>query len=1237
MPIPPWFTWLIVGAAAMAGFVVAPETPIGNACFALVVGGAVAAVALGIRRHRPAPPGPWKAIAAALALSGLGDLLEEVLTPHTLEPGPSWPDALHLAAYPLLWWAAVRLLRRDGDADDTEAIDGAIVAIAIGAVVWAFFVAPATPAETLPTGARVIAVAYPLADLLLLAIVALVVARGGWALPSGRALGVAVVALLLAEGAFGWLRLRGGNSNDLTPNLLWLASFVAFGIAALHPSMTVLGAAGAPAGGRLTTGRIVLLGAAALAAPLLFTARALGLVAFDALPVAVAFTLVSVLVLARIGVLSVRLERMAGRYQALVERIPVTVYIRPAAQPERVDYVSPRIWRALGYDPAAVAGAPRFLDDRVHPDDAPVLANANRQAEEHGEPFVSEYRIRAADGSWRWFRDEAILVPGEDGSALQWQGVLSDISALKAAELAQRQSEDLFRAAFADAPIGMALIGLDGHFLRVNQALCTILGYAEADLLARTFQEITHPDDLELDVANVGRLLAGDLDKFQMEKRYLGAGDAVVWTQLNVSLVRDQFGAPLYFVSQIQDITDRKAAAADLAAERDLLAALMEQIPDAVFVKDTDLRFVRLNAATARLIGESNHPDAIGKSDADYFPAQHAAGLATTERAVITGTPLLNNLETTTIDGREGWLRSSKVPLRDRDGRVIGLIGVNRDVTDEHRALEDLRAAEERFRNLIEYLPLVVYVDPADDLGTPSYVSPQIESLLGYAPEEWLGNADLWLDCIHPDDRPDVLTELQRSRERGEPFRCEYRARSRDGRTVWLRDHALPVFDQTGKRAYWQGMLIDATDRRLADAALHRHASRLAAVIDAQIEVASATLDPAAIMEIVVARAQALVDADGATIALLDGGDLVTRATSGAAIVYAGQRRSPAGTLAGISIEVGRALVSNDILADPRVDAAAAARSDSRSTVAVPLNHRGQIVGVLQTLATRPGAFTDGDVQALQLIAGLIGGALANAEAFAAMNDARAAAEAASRLKSEFLSTMSHELRTPMNAIIGYAHLLLEGMAGDLTEAQAADVRHIAEGADRLLALIDDVLDLSRIEAGRVELALEQVPVPAVVEPVLASVAPQAAAKGLDLQVDIPADVPPVLADPLRLRQVLLNVVGNAVKFTPSGHVRISARAVGSDVEIAVADTGIGIAPEALTHVFEEFRQADSSTTRRFGGTGLGLTIVRRLLDLHGGAIAVQSTPGAGSTFTIRLPSVVADEGRATVPPGFAG
>ncbi len=243
-----------------------------------------------------------------------------------------------------------------------------------------------------------------------------------------------------------------------------------------------------------------------------------------------------------------------------------------------------------------------------------------------------------------------------------------------------------------------------------------------------------------------------------------------------------------------------------------------------------------------------------------------------------------------------------------------------------------------------------------------------------------------------------------------------------------------------------------------------------------------------------------------------------------------------------------------------------------------------------------------------------------NADLVTELRDNNFQLERANRLKSEFLANVSHELRTPMNAIIGYSKLMLDGLDGELNQQQEADLQRVTTAADNLLGLINGLLDLSKIEAGRMEISVEEVDVRSLAEEVLGLVRPQADAKSLEVASDVGPAVAPVLADRARIRQVLVNLLSNAVKFTETGRVTISATNGEGWVTVSVSDTGIGISAEAQAYIFDEFRQADSSTTRRYGGTGLGLAISKRLVALHGGRIWVQSAPGGGSVFSFTLP-----------------
>ena len=237
--------------------------------------------------------------------------------------------------------------------------------------------------------------------------------------------------------------------------------------------------------------------------------------------------------------------------------------------------------------------------------------------------------------------------------------------------------------------------------------------------------------------------------------------------------------------------------------------------------------------------------------------------------------------------------------------------------------------------------------------------------------------------------------------------------------------------------------------------------------------------------------------------------------------------------------------------------------------------------------------------------------------------------ERASKAKSDFLASMSHELRTPMNAILGFTEMIRDGIYGDIPDDIREPVGDIHTCGKQLLGLINNVLDLSKIEAGRMDLALGDYVVDDVVSPVRQALHALAAAKGLDLAVTIPAETPLCFGDGKRLTQCVMNLAGNALKFTREGRVEVRVEVQDDDLLFAVADTGIGIPAEQVGHIFEEFRQADVTVSREFGGTGLGLSITRKLVELHGGRIWVESVEGKGSTFFFRVPVRVAREAAA--------
>jgi PAS domain S-box-containing protein len=402
-------------------------------------------------------------------------------------------------------------------------------------------------------------------------------------------------------------------------------------------------------------------------------------------------------------------------------------------------------------------------------------------------------------------------------------------------------------------------------------------------------------------------------------------------------------------------------------------------------------------------------------------------------------------------------------------GKLARLIpAIERELRDAE-ARRSRHEAELRYKLLVEQLPIIVYVNPLDKMSSTTYVSPQVQTMLGYLPEEWLSDPEFWQKRIHPDDREAVLTNVERSDLTGTPFDMEYRMLARDGRVVWFHDQTVLVRDPNGQPLYWQGLKIDITKRKQAEDEI----LKLNAELERRVEERTRELE--------------------------------------------------------------RAL----------------------------------------------------------------------------------------RAKDEFLANMSHELRTPLNAILGLSESLIEMAAGPLNEKQNRYVGMISESGNHLLSLINDILDLAKIEAGQIILNINEVDLKQVCQASLRMINELAHKKNQHVTLEIENAIGPVWVDERRLKQILVNLLSNAVKFTPeNGKLGLQVQADSEEkrIMITVWDNGIGISESDQTRLFRPFVQLDSGLAREVTGTGLGLALVAQMVRLHGGSVAVESQPGQGSRFTVVLP-----------------
>jgi PAS domain S-box-containing protein len=724
---------------------------------------------------------------------------------------------------------------------------------------------------------------------------------------------------------------------------------------------------------------------------------------------------------------------------------------------------------------------------------------------------------------------------------------------------------------------------------------------------------------------------------------------------------------------------------------------VLERITDGFYALDREWRLTYVNPAAEQMLGQAQ-AQLLGRNVWDAFPpARETPLFAAFEQAMRDGESASLELYYPPSDG---WFEARIYPSPD------GLSVFLRDITASQIHEQELLASEAKYRTLVEQLPAAVYQLAPDAKQTRRYVSPYIEMLTGYTPDEFIDqshHADWqWVETVHPGDRDRVADEDARCMAAGEPFLMEYRTARKDGGHVWVRDVCVPLRGVAGTIVAWQGVFLDITDRIQAE----EMQARLAAIVEAAGDgILSVSEDGTIISwnrgaERIYGYTAA--EAIGLSVAMLRPPDQAKQIARDVARVWAGEvierhetlRLAKDGRQVPVSLSIfpirdaqGHIIATSSITHDltllrqtqdalhvrnRALDATQNGMLITNPTLpdnpivdvnpaftAVTGYSRREVLGrncrLLQGPATDPEAvrrlreaIADGrDITETLLNYRKDGTPFWNELSVAAVRDKsgvlthfvgvqtdvserihlehelRAAleeAQAGMRAKTRFLAMMSHELRTPLQAVLGYADFLLSDAGEPLSLNQLEDIGAIRHGAERMVSLIGQLLDLSRLEAGRQELATGAVDLRQVLDQVRQDIAPQAAANKLRLQMLVPRSLPAARGDLDGIRQILLNLVGNAVKFTEQGAITVRVCRRKEWLGIAVKDTGIGIAQEALTQIFEEFQQVDSRLNRRYGGTGLGLAISQRLAEQMGGRISVTSTPGVGSTFTLWLP-----------------
>jgi len=624
-------------------------------------------------------------------------------------------------------------------------------------------------------------------------------------------------------------------------------------------------------------------------------------------------------------------------------------------------------------------------------------------------------------------------------------------------------------------------------------------------------------------------------------------------------------------------------------------ANLLDVVEQAVIATDMSGKITYWNRYAEKLYGWSAE-EALGRDVVQTIPTdmsrEQADGIMSLLRE---GKSWSGDFLAQRRDGTVIPIRVLDTPIFDESGNQKGMVGISEDISkriraDREKARLTLAIEEQRLRldNIVASVPGVVWEawgKPDADSQSIDFVSDYVETMLGYSVDEWLSSPNFWLTIVHDEDKERAANEAAAIFAKGSGT-SQFRWLTKDGRALWVEAQSVVIYDDDGNPLGMRGVTMDITERVRAG----EMQSRLAAIVEStDVAIVGKTLD-----------------------------GVVTSWNKGAERIYG----YSAEEMLGSSIQklVPQDRVTELISVFDRLESAQqieqyetvrirkdGTRVDVAVTISPIRNPNGAVIGA-STITH--------DITQRKLVE------QKQAELLALEQTARSQAESANRTKDEFLATLSHELRTPLTAILGWTWMLRYRSLDDETFMRAVET--IDRNVNMQAHLVDDLLDVSRIITGNLRLDVSPTDLVAVVEAAIDTVRPAAMAKEIQLIIELDQSAKNVDCDPARMQQVAWNLLSNAVKFTPkNGIVRVELKRSKDHVEICVIDNGRGISADFLPFVFDRFRQADSSTTRTHGGLGLGLAIVRHLVELHGGTVRVESDgPEKGARFTVSLPLI---------------
>jgi PAS domain S-box-containing protein len=898
---------------------------------------------------------------------------------------------------------------------------------------------------------------------------------------------------------------------------------------------------------------------------------------------------------------------------------------------------SDELYRMMGFDPSRPP-PPYSEHGRIFTPESWVRLSTGLDNTVHtGVPYELQLETVRADGSNGWMLARGEPVLDAHGAITGLRGIAQDISARKQAEAARHESETAFQTLADSVPQMVWMCTPDGLNAYFNQRWVEYTGMSLAESQGRGWNTPFHPDDQQpaWDAWNHATKTG---ETYRIASRLRAADGSYRWFLMRGVPLRDAAGRIVKWFGTCTDIDELKRG-------EEALRNLNEELEKRVQERTAQLRDSEERLALALRASHEGVWDWNLETDAVWYSSRWKEMLGYAESEIEPHSSILRNLlhpddRAPFDDALDAVLRGEReyemeFRLRHKDGRyvdilscgfpirrepagpIVRIVGTHFDLTERKRAEEALRQSERLYRAIGESIDYGVWMCAPD--GRNTYASESFLKLVGMTQQQCSDFG--WGEVLHPDDADRTITAWQECVRTGGTWDIEHRFRGVDGQWHAVLARGVPVRDEQGQITAWAGINLDISALKRAEEALWRSHDELEQrVLERTAELSAASAYHRSLIEasldplVTIAPAGTITDVNHATEEVtgrprqdLIGTDFCDYFTDGEKARRGYQQTFREGSVQDYELEIRH----RDGHTTPVLYNASVYR-----------HKEGAIAGVFAAARDITGR-KRAEQEVLRLNQDLerrVAERTAQLKRAAAELEKRnLEVERVNRMKTDFLGRSSHELRTPLNAILGYSQLLGEQSAGPLPPPYPRFVANIQEGARHLLDIVNDLLDISKIEAGRIDLNRESFRAADALEEVLSAIAPLAKIKQIAIDNQVPAGMS-VRADRTRFKQVFYNLLSNAVKFTPeNGRVWIADASREDAAGFCVGDTGIGIPASDLESIFDEFHQVGGPTGAEKEGTGLGLTITRRLVELHGGTISVESALGQGSRFTVSL------------------